>query len=116
MRSVSIGVVLLAGAALAACGGGLGGTEDSTESSRPTIPGPFPAKVRGTIGYSFPLEDGSGRIKLGLLEYDRAAILISMATYEAKGLGDEDDPEVALTVEPTSSSECDADEQCLKGY
>ena len=114
MRNVSIGMVLLAGAALAACGAESG--SDAAAESRPTIPGPFPAKVRGTISYSVPLEDGSDRIKLGLLEYDRAAILISKATYDAQGLDDEDDPEVALTVEPTTTGECDADEQCLKGY
>ena len=117
MKGISIGIVLLAGAALAACGGESGAdAAEASAESRPTIPGPFPAKVRGTISYSFPLEDGSDRIKLGLLEYDSAAILISTATYDAQGLDEEDEPEVALTVEPTTSSECDADEQCLKGY
>ena len=103
-------------AALAACGGDSSGDTQGDSGESQTIPGPFPAKVRGTIGYSFPLEDGSGRIKLGLLEYERAAILISGRTYDAQGLDEEDDPEVGLTVKPTRSEHCDAEGQCLEGY
>lgn len=115
MARISICIVVLA--ALAACGGESdNGPADGSEDLGPTVPGPFPAKVSGTLSYSFPLEDGTGRIKLGLLEYDRAAILISQQTYDAKGLGEEDDPEVHLTVEPTSGAACEPEEQCLKGY
>ena len=79
------------------------------------ISGPYPKTIKGTIGYSFPLEDGSGNIKLGLLAYDRVAIIVSTETYDAKGM-EADDAEVTLTIEPTASKHCDKDEQCFKGY
>jgi len=90
-----------------------GNVDDDGQRSE-IVPGPFPVQVTGTIGYSFPLEDGSGRIKLGLLEYDRAAIVVSAASYDEHGM-DEEDAEVTLTVEPLASDQCRAEEQCLAG-
>jgi hypothetical protein len=101
---------LLAAAALAGCS--QEPPDDSSADGK--ISGPFPKTVSGTIGSSYPLEDGSGRVILWLLEYDNAAIIVSAETYDAKGM-EEDDAEVSLTVEPISSEECDAD-QCFKGY
>lgn len=79
------------------------------------IAGPFPKTITGTIGYSYPLEDGSGRIKLGLLAYDDAEIIISADTYDAKGMN-EDDVEVSLTIEPIASEQCGDEKQCFKGF
>jgi len=96
-------------------------SEDSSSGSSgsPTmaeeITGPFPKTVEGTIGYSFPLEDGTGRVKLGLLEYDHAAILVSAETYDSKGM-QEDDAEVSLTLEPLPVEQCGEVRQCFKGY
>lgn len=92
-------------------------SEDSSASgseAEGVISGPFPKTIRGTIGSSYPLEDGTGRIILFLLEYDHAAVIVSSETYDAKGM-EEDDVEVSLTIEPVSSDECEA-EQCFKGY
>jgi hypothetical protein len=79
------------------------------------ISGPFPKTVRGTIGSSYPLDDGTGRIHLSLLEYENAAIIVSTETYNAKGM-EEDDAEVSLTIEPISSEQCGDEGQCFKGY
>ena len=87
----------------------------STDGGEGGISGPFPKTVRGTIGFSYPLDDGSGRIKLDLLEYGGAAIIVSSDTYDAKGM-DEDDVEVSLSIEPISPEECGNKGQCFKGY
>lgn len=79
------------------------------------ISGPFPKTIRGTVGSSYPLEDGSGHIYLSLLEYDNAAIIVSTETYDAKGM-EEDDAEVSLQIEPMSSDQCGDVEQCFRGY
>lgn len=93
-------------------------TEDyaaGNEEGKGEISGPFPKTVQGTIGYSYPLEDGSGKIKLGLLEFEGAAIIVSGETYDAKGM-DKDDAEVSLTIEPLTSDQCSNDEPCFTGY
>ena len=101
---------------LSACGAGPGGdSADSGGEGAKRVAGPFPAQVHGTIGYSFPLEDGSGRIKLGLLEYGAAAILVAGEVYDSKRLDEEDDPEADFTVTPIESPHCYAEEQCLEG-
>jgi hypothetical protein len=79
------------------------------------ISGPFPKTVRGTIGSSYPLDDGTGRVHLSLLEYENAAIIVSTETYDEKGM-EEDDAEVTLTIEPISSEQCGDAGQCFKGY
>jgi hypothetical protein len=100
-------------ALLSACGAA--DSTDPAADGAERVAGPFPARVHGTIGYSFPLEDGSRRIKLGLLEYGGAAIIVAGDVYDAKKLDDEDEPEVDFTVSPIESPHCDADEQCLEG-
>ncbi len=100
---------LLVAAVLAGCS-----KEPPEHSTEGKISGPFPKIIQGTIGSSYPLDDGSGRVHLWLLEYDNAAIIVSAETYDAKGM-EEDDVEVTLTIEPISPEQCDAD-QCFKGY
>lgn len=79
------------------------------------VAGPFPATVSGTIDSSWPMDDDSGRIQLLLLEYPNAAFLVSEATYEDKGMGEEE-AEITLTVEPVPAAACgDATLQCLEG-
>lgn len=90
------------------------GAETPAGESR--LNGPYPTTVRGTIGYSYPLEDDSGRIKLGLLEYENAAIIVSAQTYDEKGM-EADDAEVSLMIEPLPKDACGGEEaQCFKGY
>ena len=89
-------------------------SDDGDEGVAGEISGPFPKTIRGTIGYSYPLEDGSGNIHLGLLEYDSAGIIVSSETYDAKGM-DEDDAEVSLSIEPISSEQCGDVAQCFRG-
>lgn len=79
------------------------------------LAGPYPRTVRGTIGSSYPLEDDSGRIKLLLLEYDNAAILVSAQTYDEKGM-EADDAEVSLMIEPLPKEQCGDAAKCFKGY
>ena len=100
---------------LCACGGDEPASPAGA-SARGGIPGPYPATVSGGIAYSYPLEDDSGTIKLGLYEYEGAAILVSAATWDAKGLDEEDDPEVTLEVTPIDRARCGGDEpQCFEG-
>jgi hypothetical protein len=101
---------------LVACSGG---TEDAAASGEAAAPGklegPYPKTVTGTIGYSFPLEDGSGDIELGLFEYDDAEIIVTEAVYTAKGM-DEEDAEVTLSVTPIDLARCgEGAKQCFKG-
>ena len=104
--------------ALAACGGN-GADSDAAagdEAATGGIPGPYPATVTGSVAYSFPLEDDSGTIKLGLYEYEGAAILVSESTYDAKGMDSEDDVEVTLSVSPVPVERCGGEEpQCFEG-
>ena len=100
---------------LAACGNEPA-SEPATTDATGGIPGPYPATVSGGVAYSFPLENDSGTIKLGLYEYEGAAILVSTATYDAKGLDSEDDVEVTLSVTPLDRARCGGDEpQCFEG-
>jgi hypothetical protein len=100
---------------LAGCSGGGSDADDSSAAAAKGITGPFPQTVQGTIGSSYPLEDGSGLIRLDLLEYEHASILVTEATYQAKGM-EEDDAEVTLSVEPLPKEKCGDDaEQCFKG-
>ena len=108
--------------ALAGCGGdapapAAAASGADAESVEGGIDGPYPKTVTGTIAYSFPLEDDSGEIKLALLEYEEAAIIVSDATYDAKGMDSEDDVEVTLTVTPIDDERCgEGDElQCFEG-
>lgn len=112
----------VAAGVLAACGGDAsapadGGSDAGAVSVAGGIEGPFPKAVTGTVAYSFPLDDDSGEVKLALLEYEEAAILVSDATYDAKGLDTEDDVEVTLTVTPLPVERCgEGDElQCFEG-
>ncbi len=103
---------VLVAAMLAACSGG---GSDAEGEAGGGIGGPFPKTIEGTIGYSYPLEDGSGRVLLGLLEYDNAVIIVSAETYDAKGM-EEEDAEFSLDVEPLSGKECGDAEQCFRGF
>ncbi|HEX4869773.1 MAG TPA: hypothetical protein VFV15_03495 [Moraxellaceae bacterium] len=85
------------------------------EVAEGTVPGPFPKSVTGTIGSSYPVGEDGGPIKLSLLEFDKTAIIVSAATYEAKGM-QEDDAEITLTVEPLPAEQCGDAAQCLRGY
>lgn len=79
------------------------------------VAGPFPATVRGTVDSSWPMEDGSGRIQLLLLEYPAAGFLVSEATYDRKGM-DEEEAEITLTVNPLPAEACgESALQCLEG-
>jgi len=107
-------------AVLSACSkeapeGSSAGSEPVEEGVEGAINGPFPKTIRGTIGHSYPLEDESGNIYLGLLEYESAGIIVSPETYDAKGMA-EDDAEVSLSIEPTSPEQCGDVAQCFKGY
>jgi hypothetical protein len=104
---------------LSACSGGGeaagDGGQAGGESVAGGIDGPFPKTVTGTVGYSFPLEDDSGDIELGLLEFDHAEILVSDAVYAAKGM-DEEDAEVTLSLTPLPKARCgDEAVQCFRG-
>lgn len=114
--------VWLAALLLAACSGGGDGAADAGDEAAAGgeavaggIDGPFPKTVTGTIGYSFPVEDGSGDIELGLLEFDRAEILVSDSTYASKGM-DEEDAEVTLSLTPLPKEKCGEEAvQCFRG-
>lgn len=102
--------------ALGACGDEATADASGDATSQGGIPGPYPATVSGGVAYSYPLDDDGGTIKLGLYEYEGAAILVSAATYDAKGLDDEDDPEVTLVVTPVDKARCGGEEpQCFEG-
>jgi len=109
------GLVVLA--ALAGCSrepsGELAGDGDESEGEE--ISGPYPKTIRGTIGYSYPLEEG-GPIKFDLLEYRNATFIISGADYDAKEGIHEDDAEISVTIEPISPDECDGEGQCFRAY
>ncbi len=91
--------------ALAGCSrepsGELAGGGD-VESGVEEISGPFPKTVRGTIGYSYPLDDEGGPVKFDLLEYGGATFIISAADYDAKDGIHEDDAEISVT-EPSEA-------------
>ena len=115
MRMPIAGLALLL---LAACSSGSddargeGGEADSSAM----IEGPFPKTITGALGYSFPHEDGSGDIELGLLEHDHAAFILSSSVYAAKGLEEEDDVDVTLTISPLPAERCAPEvRQCFKG-
>lgn len=111
-----LAIVFLA-MAVTACGGSEADADSAsgTEAAR-GIPGPYPATVTGSIAYSLPLEDDDATIRLGLYEYEGAAILISAATYDAKGLDEGDDVEVTLSVTPVPVERCGGEEpQCFEG-
>ena len=88
-----------------------GAPEDAVEM----ISGPFPKTIRGTIGYSYPLEEG-GPIKFDLLEYRDATFIISAADYDSKSGIDEDDAEISVTIEPLPAEECGGEGPCYKAY
>jgi hypothetical protein len=120
MRALASAALALA---LAGCGGEAPAPVADVEADADAvsvaggIDGPFPKAVTGTVAYSYPLDDDSGEVKLALLEYEEAAILISGATYDAKGMDTEDDVEVTLTVTPVDVERCgEGDElQCFEG-
>lgn len=112
--------VIVVAAALSACSkeapeNAPGEARSAMEAARAEITGPFPKTMRGTIGHSYPLGDGSGNIFLGLLEYENAGIIISSSTFASKGLT-EDDAEVSLRIAPIASGPCGEVAQCFKGY
>jgi hypothetical protein len=112
--------VIVVAAALSACSkeapvSAPGEPRSAVEAASAEITGPFPKTIRGTIGHSYPLEDGSGNIFLGLLEYENAGIIVSSSTFESKGMT-EDDAEVSLSIEPLGSGQCGEAAQCFKGY
>ena len=88
---------------------------DAAEDAGEMISGPFPKTIRGTIGYSYPLEEG-GPIKFDLLEYRDATFIISAADYDSKSGIDEDDAEISVTIEPVSAEECGGEGPCYKAY
>ena len=88
---------------------------DAAEDAGEMIIGPFPKTIRGTIGYSYPLEEG-GPIKFDLLEYRDATFIISAADYDSKSGIDEDDAEISVTIEPISAEECGGEGRCYKAY
>jgi hypothetical protein len=102
-------VVLLA---LVSCSSERPGGADEADEAGATIAGPFPKTIRGTIGYSYPLEEG-GPIKFDLLEYRDATFIISAADYESKSGIDEDDAEISVTIEPIAPEECGGEGQCF---
>jgi hypothetical protein len=97
--------------AMTGCSSGTPDGADEAEGA--TISGPFPKTIRGTIGYSYPLEDG-GPIKFDLLEYRDATFIISAADYDSKSGIDEDDAEISVTIEPIASEECGGEGQCFR--
>jgi hypothetical protein len=80
------------------------------------ISGPFPKTIRGTIGYSYPLDEERGPIKFDLLEHPGATFIISVADYDAKEGIHEDDAEISVTVEPIAPKECGGEGQCFRAY
>jgi hypothetical protein len=109
---------LVAIAAIAGCSGGQSGAVAEgadAENGVEQISGPFPKTIRGTIGYSYPLEEG-GPIKFDLLEYPGATFIISGADYDAKSGIEEDDAEIAVTIQPIATEECGDDGQCFRAY
>lgn len=109
---------LLILAALSSCSGETPGDAPSAQGageSGGAISGPFPKTIRGTIGYSYPLQEG-GPIKFDLLEHPGATFIISGADYDAKSGIDEDDAEISVTIEPISADQCGGDGQCFRAY
>ena len=104
--------VLCATLLASACSDTGPGATDAVEGG---VAGPFPATVRGTIDSSWPMDDGSGRIQLLLLEYPAAGFLVSEATYDQKGM-DEEEAEITLSVKPLPAADCgESALQCLEG-
>lgn len=110
-------IAILALTLLAACSGRSGdaGGDAAEADSGAMIEGPFPKTITGNLGYSFPHEDGSGDIELGLLEHDHAAFILTSAAYDAKGLDEEDEAELTLTITPLPAARCSPDaKQCFQ--
>ena len=104
--------VFIALVALVGCAGEKPDGAEETEQAAATISGPFPKTIRGTIGYSYPLEEG-GPIKFDLLEYRDATFIISAADYDSKSGVDEDDAEISVTIEPIAPEECGGEGLCF---
>lgn len=94
---------------------GCSGDTAGDEAAEGGVAGPYPATITGTICSSWPLDDGSGRIRLDLCELENAGVLVSEATYDAKGM-EEDDVEFDLSVSPIDAAECGDDvAACYEG-
>jgi hypothetical protein len=109
---------LVAITAIAGCSGEQSATTEdpaAAEGGVEQISGPFPKTIRGTIGYSYPVEEG-GPIKFDLIEYPGATFVIGGTDYDAKSGIDEDDAEISVTIEPISSEECGGEGQCFRAY